>query len=337
MLMRSEAMMRHLLHLLIVLPLLIYHDRASAQGCSDAGVCTAGPIGQPALMQDSAVGGPKRHYVRLQYSYAIGEQGVAIMQVVPELSIGLTDRLAIQAKLPYVMADGDLGQNSGIGDLVATASYRFIKQDDRDLTGVLGMRIPTGRFVPESFEKATYGPTAHPLPMPYQVGLGTTDLLFGLQYRYERISAAIAYQHVLKQDNQSTFLHRYWADVPAAASYFESFALERADDAVLRLQYGVPFGRLILQPGLLGILHMGKDSRLEDPNTLDLILDRPVQRREIDGSEGLTLNLTADLRYQLNSSWWLEASMGSPLVVREVRPDGLTRALVANMGLRFAF
>lgn len=330
-------MMRHLLHLVVVLPFLLYHDLALAQGCSDAGVCTAGPIGQPALMQDSAVGGPKRHYVRLQYSYAIGEQGVVIMQVVPELSIGLTDRLAIQAKLPYVMADGDLGQNSGIGDLVATASYGFIKLDDKDLTGVLGMRIPTGRFVPESFEKATYGPTAHPLPMPYQVGLGTTDLLFGLQYRYERISAAIAYQHVLKQDNQSTFLHRYWADVPAAASYFESFALERADDAVLRLQYGVPFGRLILQPGLLGILHMGKDSRLEDPNALDLILDRPVQRREIDGSEGLTLNLTADLRYQLNSSWWLEASMGSPLVVREVRPDGLTRALVANVGLRYAF
>jgi len=76
---------------------------------------------------------------------------------------------------------------------------------------------------------------------------------------------------------------------------------------------------------------------LEDPNTLELILDRPFQRREIDGSEGLTLNLTADLRYQLNSSWWLEASMGSPLVVREVRPDGLTRALVANVGLRYAF
>lgn len=334
---RSRASMRHLHPFLLLLPFLLHTFRADAQGCSDAGVCTAGPIGQPALVPDSAQGEAKRHYARLQFSYAIGERGVVIMQVVPELSIGITDRLAIQAKLPYVMADGDLGRNSGVGDLVATASYRIIKQDPVDLTAIAGMRLPTGRFSPESFEKATYGPASHPLPMPYQVGLGTTDLLLGLQYRYERISAAIAYQHVLKQDNQSTFLHRYWVDVPAAASYFESFALERADDAVLRLQYAFPIGRVLLQPGLLGILHMGKDSRLEDTGDASLVHYQPLERREIEGSEGLTLNLTADARYKINETWMLEASYGSPLITRSVRPDGLTRSMVLNLGVRVMF
>ncbi|MCB0767324.1 MAG: hypothetical protein KDB95_08955, partial [Flavobacteriales bacterium] len=125
--------------------------------------------------------------------------------------------------------------------------------------------------------------------------------------------------------------------VPAAASYFESFALERADDAVLRLQYAFPIGRVLLQPGLLGILHMGKDSRLEDTGDASLVHYQPLERREIDGSEGLTLNLTADARYKINETWMLEASYGSPLITRSVRPDGLTRSMVLNLGVRVMF
>ncbi len=325
--------MRHLA-LLFLLPFLSYHQRAAAQGCSDAGVCTAGPMGQIAAVGDSTAPEP-RHMARLMTSYALGEQGVAIVQVQPELSLGLTERLSIQVKVPYISASGNLGDNSGVGDVISTLSYAFIKERDRDLTAIAGLRLPTGRFTPESFEQATYGPNARPLPMPYQLGLGTTDLLLGVSYRKDRWSGTLAYQHILTQDNQSTFLHRYWQDVPEALGYFESLALERTDDAVVRIQYAVPIKRLTLQPGLLAIYHLGEDSRLEynDPTGNLEIPDRV----NIAGSEGLTLNITADARYRLNDAWAIEASFGSPLVVREVRPDGLTRSMVLNAGLRFAF
>lgn len=168
---------------------------ANGQGCSDAGVCTAGPMRQINMPSDSAAAEP-RHFARLTFGYAIGEQKVVIMQVQPELSIGLTDRLSVQVKVPYIRTSGNLGDNSGVGDMISTFSYAFIKEHERNLTGIIGVRLPTGRFTPESISQATFSPNAQPLPMPYQLGLGTTDLLLGLQYRHKRWSGTLAYQHV---------------------------------------------------------------------------------------------------------------------------------------------
>lgn len=315
------------------------HFQAQAQGCSDAGVCSAGPIGQLHLWQDNTPDVVDyRHFARLGYSYAIGEQGTTITQVLPEVSIRIGPRLSVQAKVPFIWASGDLGENSGIGDMITTASYAFIKEEDRNFTGVLGLRLPTGKSAPTRIVQATFGPNSRPLPMPYQTGLGTSDLLMGLQYRHGPWSVALAYQHVMRQDNQNTFLHTSWMDVPDALGYFESFALERADDAVVRVQYAYGCGKLSLQPGLLAIQHMGKDSRMERfGEPIDLQGHYMLERRDIDGSDGLTLNLTADLRYKLSEQWAIEAMLATPVVTREVRPDGLTRSLVTGFGLRYRF
>jgi hypothetical protein len=240
------------------------------------------------------------------------------------VSIGATERLSFQLKVPYISVSGDLGSNSGIGDPVLTSSYQFIKKDQERLDGMLGVKVNSG--------DANTSLAGLPLPMPYQTSLGTTDLLLGINYRWKRISAAVAYQHVMVQDNRNGFFRGAWsgsADSTAAASYFSSLALERANDAVVRAQYAIPIGDLVLQPGLLAIMHLGQDTQL---NNADL-----AQRAAITGSDGLTLNLTVDARYKLNDTWSLEAAYGSPLVVREVRPDGLTRAMVLNVGLRYAF
>ncbi len=315
---------------------------ALAQGCSDAGVCTAGPIGQLHLWQDSTADVVDyRHYARVGYSYAIGEQGTTIMQANAEISIGIGPRLSVQAKVPHIWASGNLGENSGIGDLITTASYAFIKEPERNLTVTLGMRLPTGKSAPHEINKATLSKDFPPLPMPYQTGLGTTDLLAGVEWRYRRYVAAFAYQHVLRQNNQNMFLHRYWDDHPQALAYFESFMLERADDAVVRMQYAYGCGRLALQPGLLAIYHMNNDTRLEDQGTNDVgdigtvVMD--LKRVEVAGSQGLTLNVTVDLRYKLSEQWAIEAMFGAPVVTREVRPDGLTRSLVTGFGLRYRF
>ncbi|MBK9419050.1 MAG: hypothetical protein IPN62_17660 [Flavobacteriales bacterium] len=296
---------------------------ARSQGCSDAGVCTAGPIGELHAVNDSAAT-EQRHFARLTFSVAGGEEGTTIMQVVPELSIGVTERLSMQLKVPYLSVSGNLGSTSGLGDPVLTASYAFIKKDEERLDGLVGVKVPSG-------DANTRG-AGLSLPMPYQTSLGTTDLLLGITYRWKRISGAIAYQHVLAQNNANGFTPAVWAasaDSAAAAGYFSSFRLERANDAVLRAQYAIPWGRLVLQPGLLGIIHLAED--------VEVLSTEPLVRRSIAGTAGTTLNLTVDARYRLNDTWSIEAAVGSPLVVREVRPDGLTRSMVLNLGLRFAF
>ncbi len=293
-------------------------------------------MGQIAAHRDSTVKEP-RHFARLMFSYAVGEQDVVIVQVQPEIGFGLTERLLLQLKMPYVTASGNLGQNSGVGDLVATLSYAFINQKKHNLTATAGLRVPTGRTSPAPIEQTSFGPDFKPLPMPYQPGLGTLDLLLGVQYRYKRWTAALAYQNILSQGNENLFFHEPWEGSEDAVKYFESAYLERANDAVARLQYAIPLGRLSLQPGLLAIYHLGLDSRLEvdgTPSPWDL---EPFVRRDVEGSDGLTLNITADARYDLSDDWALEVAFGSPVIVREARPDGLTRHWVLNVGVRFAF
>ena len=59
--------------------------------------------------------------------------------------------------------------------------------------------------------------------------------------------------------------------------------------------------------------------------------------QNIKGSSGLTLNANLYFNYALNQTQSLEFSLGGPLVVRDVRPDGLTRGCVANIEYKIKF
>lgn len=316
--------------LLQLISLVLFTD-ARAQGCSDAGVCTAGPIGQLPAMGDSASARPPRHFARLVFSYASGEQGVTILQVVPKLGFGITDRLGVQFKIPYVSASGNLGDNSGVGDPTLTASYAILNDRRHRLDGVAGIKLNANKADASTTEGLS-------LPMPYQTSLGTTDLLLGVNYRRGRINAAVAYQHVLANNNANAFFGPAGIDSVAAIGYFPSAELQRANDAVVRVQYAIPLGKLAVQPGLLAITHLQNDSRLTisqggsagPPATT-------TERVDIGGSSGLTLNLTADARYTITDAWAVEASFGTPMITRDTRPDGLTRSMVLNIGVRAVF
>ena len=63
---------------LALLPLMLI-PRLHAQGCSDAGVCTAGAIGELRLWQDSVPDAMTyRSDARLVYSYGIGDLGTTV-------------------------------------------------------------------------------------------------------------------------------------------------------------------------------------------------------------------------------------------------------------------
>jgi hypothetical protein len=308
---------------------------ARAQGCSDAGACSAGPIGQLQLWQDSTSDVVDyRHMARVGYTYAIGEQGTTIIQTNAELSVGIGPRLSVQAKVPYIWAGGNLSENRGIGDIITTASYAFVKESDRNLTTVLGVRLPTGSTDAMNTTITTSAGIGRPLPMPYQTGLGTTDLLMGINARHGRWVAAFAYQHVLHNANNNRFTHGSWFHDEQANEYFESNFLERKDDLVGRLQYAYGCGRLSLQPGLLAIYHVAEDTRQNDFLT---DMNSPPERVAIAGSQGLTLNVTLDVRFKLSEQWAIETSLGAPVVTREARPDGLTRDFVGSAWLRYRF
>jgi hypothetical protein len=322
--------MSRILPLILVASLPFLPGSAQAQGCSDAGVCTAGPIGELHAPNDTTVAATEHpHFARMTFSYAVGERNTTILQGIAELGLRATERWGFQLRVPYLAVDGDLGSNNGVGDPVITASYAISAKTTKRLDAMLGVKLNAGNANTRTAEGL-------PLPMPYQTSLGTTDLLMGLNYRNGRWRSALAFQTVLVNENTNTFTHAAWMDDRKAQGYFESAYLERASDAVARIQYAVPVGSLVVQPGLLAIYHVARDKRQEVP--MDPAgMPRLPEVVEIVGSEGLTLNLTVDARYTLNDRWAVELAYGSPLIVREERPDGLTRSLVLNMGLRYAF
>lgn len=334
--------MRKTLPFLLLVAAFFCARTAVGQGCSDAGVCTAGPVGELRLGPDSlATTDSTRHFARMTFSYAVGEQSTTIFMAIAELSYGLTERLTAGLRLPYQSTEGNLGSHAAVGDPVITLSYLAWKRDPAlydgrkmHWRGARRLDLMLGLKLPANTADATVN--NRPLPMPYQTSLGTTDLLFGVNYRFHRFNTALAFQLPLDQGNANQFTHAAWLLEPAARGYFESAFLERAPDAVLRFQYRLPFGKFAMQPGLLAIQHLGQDTRLEampDPTGMPVM----PTRVEVEGSEGLTLNLTLDAAYALTDHWQIELAFGSPLITREERPDGLTRSMVLNTGLRYSF
>jgi len=59
--------------------------------------------------------------------------------------------------------------------------------------------------------------------------------------------------------------------------------------------------------------------------------------QEIEGSEGLTLNWNIYLDYPLNDTQNLQLILGAPFIVRDARPDGLTRSFIASLDYRINF
>jgi hypothetical protein len=97
---------------------------------------------------------------------------------------------------------------------------------------------------------------------------------------------------------------------------------------LLRVSYPVQLTKnLQLTPGFLPIYHLMNDSFVDDAS----------MRQELNGSQGLTLNTTLYLDYLVNENHSFQINMGSPLLVRQSRPDGLTRSFVATLEYRFRF
>ena len=70
---------------------------------------------------------------------------------------------------------------------------------------------------------------------------------------------------------------------------------------------------------------------------IEIFPDEFNDKKEIIGSQGLTLNGNAYLDYEINSKNIIQLNLGIPFIVRDIRPDGLTRSFIANIEYRIKF
>jgi hypothetical protein len=96
----------------------------------------------------------------------------------------------------------------------------------------------------------------------------------------------------------------------------------RSGDVLLRVSYPISItSKFKLTPSVLPIYHLANDK----------YTDELKAEKEIVGSKGLTLNGNLFLGYEINSKNIIQMNMGMPFVVRDARPDGLTRGFIANL------
>ena len=292
--------------------LCVHH--AKSQGCSDAGFCTMGNL-QPQSDADTSY----KHNAAVLFNYGIGEQKTIITQIIPEIEFSFLKNNSLQIKIPYVSASGYLGSNSGAGDLSITVSQTVKKTVNSKLSFSAGIKIPTGTTDEDALNR--------PRPMPYQTGLGTTDIILGAGLKFRKWNFAFGFQGILSDQNKNGFLRSKWLDDADAQKYFESNQLRRGNDALLRIEKSFSLKKLTLSAGVLNIIHLNASS----------IVDSTGTRVDVNGSDGLTVNITGKAKYEISKRAEINFSFGFPTIVRDARPDGLTRKVVAAAAFNFKF
>jgi len=224
------------------------------------------------------------------------------------------NKLSAQIKLPYQTVSGDLGKTSGLGDITASLSYSIINSHKNGFSVVGGIKLPVNN--------SNISNNNQPLPMVYQTSLGTTDALFGFNYRYKSWDITAAYQHPFNS-NKNQYLKDTTQNV-TYNNYFESKNLKRADDAVLRLNKRFNFNKFSFSSGLLFIYHVDNDQFETMGGSLT----------SSKGSKGLTLNLNISSIITITKNLDFVFIYASPVVTRDSRPAGLARKFIFMGGIQ---
>jgi hypothetical protein len=131
------------------------------------------------------------------------------------------------------------------------------------------------------------------LPMQYQSSLGIIDIISGSSFTNNKWQFAAGWQQPILDKNSNQFLPAYW-NTAESAKYAASKDFNRKAGVLLRSAYLYKVNKKFsVNGGLPGIYHLEKAAW-----------------------------------YQVNNKLQLGYTAGSPLVVRDVHPDGLTRKFI---------
>ena len=290
----------------------------NAQGCSDAGVCTLHSIKNNAEGHEEK--DEKRNDLSVGVVYGKGERSTNNYTGYLEYTYSLSKRTSVTGKLGYSFINGELANTNGLTDLFLSLHHAFDIEKKWQKSFVVGLKLP--------FDDADIIENGIHLPMPYQVSLGTTDLVLAININRKNFGVTIAYQQPLTPVNGNKFLPGDYPNEPLTLNYWPTNEFERKADIVGRVSYNFKANeRFSIRPSLLGIYHLANDSYVDDAKN----------RRPLYNSLGLTLNANVFVGYHLKNGNGIELSLGTPFVVRDQRPDGLTRSFVASLEYHFSF
>lgn len=296
--------------LLLLLVLLFTQYELNAQGCSDAGVCSA--TQQFDMHEHSKI----NHHFSLTPSIGLGDQQSWVIGSAFSYQLQTQKGWAIGVALPYSITTGNLGTTSGIGDFILSLNVPVIRNDYHQVSWLIAGKITSGNANKKIDDNA--------LPMVYQQSSGTNDIISSINWNYKTWLFAFGYQHAFNS-TENEFLAADFPEESDAFQYHSSAFLKRGDDIMFRAEKRFKGkGNSSYRAGALPVIRIQPDE----------IKVNGVYEN-IANSTGLTFNLYASWRYQLSDQFYSELQLAAPPITREVRADGTTRSFLINLRLGF--
>lgn len=299
------------------------------QGCSDAGFCTMGAMKPDQDYSD-------RVDFKLRSIEINGYRGTTTLSPVVyvltvDATVSITKKLFFQAKVPYQMVQGSLGETRGMGDLSFALTQGVGQMLGGNLSLTLGTKIPTNNSSKSDPSKWN---VENDLPMYYQTSLGSYDLIAGAAWINRDWLVATGIQVALTE-NENDFRWGAWRDRyrnGESPDYINAYdlanGLKRGTDVMIRVERNFRFTNYSFNVGLLPIYRITKDERL-DFNT--------NQRIKEDGTTGLALSALVGGTYHFNVNSGIKLILGRKITDRKVNPDGLTRDFVSSVSYVYRF
>lgn len=281
------------------------------QGCSDAGFCTISSF-KPAA-NDSVES--FSNLIKTGVFFGNADHSIAAFGNYIEYDRLINEKLAIEIKLTTLAQIGNDISVFGLSDVFLNGSYK-VKEN---LKLILGAKVP--------LSLANKSQDGIALPMDYQASLGTFDFILGIGYKIKGFQLIAAIQQPLTQNNNLFLASDYGLD-SELRSFQSTNLFKRSGDVLLRVSYPISLSdNFTFTLSVLPIYHLSNDKYTDEWN----------REREIIGSEGLTLNSNLYVDYEITKKSLLQFNVGFPLLVRDVRPDGLTRSSIATLDYKIKF
>jgi len=296
--------------LLFIILIVLVTTKTFAQGCSDAGICS---IGHGFDSSEKVL----KNNIEVAAIYGKGEADVSYFSPFISYTRKINEKISWSTKVTFSSANGSFGTRSAFGDAFLIGKYTFAAKKSEQWSMVLGWKIP--------FTTSNLKINGYSLPLDYQSSLGTFDLLVGTNFKYNKWDFNSAFQIPVFNNNKNS----YFKEFSGTNDFPSTNLFERKSDALFRATYTINTinKKFTFKPNVLFIYHLGEDS-------FENIYGK---RENIAGSEGLTINGNLISTYNFNNVKSIELSLATPFVVRDIRPDGLTRSLVVALQYRILF
>ena len=291
----------------LILGLVLICKFTFGQGCSDAGFCSINNFKPKSIDSLNIV----TNQIKAGAYFGRADRSISVFGNYLEYNRMVNEKFGLDIKLTSL---GQTDENISVFGL-SDVFFNFNYKTDKKFNFTFGGKIPLN-----DGNKSFNG---LPLPMDYQSSLGTFDLLFGINYSIKKTQLILAIQQPTIQNNNQFVANNYPQD-SRLGSFKTTNNIKRNGDILFRISR--PFlltKKLKLTTSILSIYHLKNDEFNES--------------EKIIGSKGLTVNSNVFLDYNINSNNIIQITMGSPIVTRVNRPDGLTRQFILNIEYSFKF